>query len=109
MNMEKIHQFANEDTPSKVDVPNTFSGIVIWAAGRFGVSIIFAVAFAWAAKIVYDDNRILNERIITLLERRASVDTEMSRAFDGLTKAVAVLSEEAKRMHDRSELRNGKP
>lgn len=86
-----IHRAASHDTPDRVKVPNTLVGIAIWAAGRFGVGIVFAaVAFYGTAK-VYQDQRELNYKVLEAFTKQIETQTKTQAAIDSLTKAVEIL------------------
>lgn len=57
MSKDEIHSIATSDTPSAVDVPNTWQGLIVWAVARFGVGLLFAAVFAYGISVIYKDQR----------------------------------------------------
>jgi hypothetical protein len=98
MSREELHAIANRDTPQEVVVPNTIAGLLLWAAGRWGVGVIVAaVALIGTAK-VYEDMSELNDRVIVAFERMAAVQAENAAAIRELTKAVETQVEVKRRI-----------
>lgn len=103
---ERLHSIAEHDTPSAVAVPNNVSGLIIWAAGRFGSGILLAIACGWALTRVYDDQKALQERMMILLEQRSTSDTvrakadsELATAISGMRITVDEIAREARGAH----------
>ncbi len=103
---DTLHQIAENDTPAAVQVPNSINGLIVWAVGRFGGGILLAVACAWALSRVYEDQRALQERMMLLLEQRASsesqraaADRELALAISGMRSAVDEIGKEARGAH----------
>lgn len=102
----KIAALANCDTPSAVEVPSTWAGLIVWAAGRFGVGIVFAVVFGYAVREVYNDSKSQRDQLMKyVVERndidakRAIADTELAKSIAQLAESVENLCDEAKRAH----------
>jgi hypothetical protein len=100
--MTQIARIANADTPSNVEVPDTWNGIIIWAVGRFGSGIIMAAAFAYAASVVYKDDHLLIDRVMTAFEARSKTDTELAAALTALTRQLADMRDEVRDAHLRA-------
>lgn len=102
---ERLHQIANADTPSAVEVPKGWNGLIMWAVGRFGGGILLAIACGWALSRVYDDHAKQTDRLMQILENRAVVDSSMTSALLGLRSALDEVAKEARAAH----YRNDKP
>jgi hypothetical protein len=100
---KKIHRVAQADTPSVVNVPNSWAGIATWVAGRFGGAAIVALALGYGLIHVYTDIRSQTERMITVLEKRAEVDATNSMALFQLRDAIEKLTAEARVAHSRGQ------
>jgi hypothetical protein len=83
-----IQHVAQMDTPQAVTVPNSLTGLIVWATGRFGIGILMALAFGYATREVYMDMKTLTDRMITAFEQRAKVDTEIALAMKAQTDAT---------------------
>src|SRR5574343_216424 len=92
MSTETLHQIAQSDTPSTVAVPNTWSGLAVWAAGRFG-GIIVATAFLFYAwKDSNDSHKAQTERLIQILENKAKTEAEMARVLTSVAESQSRLA-----------------
>ncbi len=91
MSTDSLHRYAQRDTPDMVNVPNTWAGLLAWAATRFGVSVVLlAVIGYWgsgAINKVYSDNQAINVRVVTLMENRAISDSKLADALSQSTLA----------------------
>jgi hypothetical protein len=99
---DHLHSIAQNDTPAAVEVPNNMQGLVMWMVGRFGGGILLAIACAWALGRVYDDHAKQNDRILSVLEQRARVDSEMTSALLQLRSAIDEVARESRAAHMRS-------
>ena len=99
MSIDPLHQIANDDTPSAVNVPRTISGLIIWAVGRFGSGIVMALACAWALSKVYEDHAKQTDRMMTILEMQGKRDSEIASAMNGVKNAVDEIAKEARMAH----------
>lgn len=98
-NTERLQDFAQSDTPSAVDVPRSWRGLIVWAVGRFGSGILMAAACAWALSRVYDDHASQTRSLMSILEQRARVDAEMTVTLHQLRGAIDEMSKEARAAH----------
>lgn len=109
----QIRQLAQDDTPSKVEVPDGWSGIIVWAVGRFGVGIMMAVACGWALMRVYDDlraqqvqiqemHRTQNESLITLMREDVRAKVEMTVTLNELRAAISQVAADSRAAQDRT-------
>ena len=94
-----LHSLAQADTPATVEVPNTMSGLLFWAIGRFGSGIMLAVACGWALSRVYEDHAKQTAQLMTILESRAKLDSEMTSALVHLTTAIDQVAKDAAKAH----------
>ena len=99
MSTDTIHALAQADTPATVDVPQNMTGLLFWAIGRFGSGILLAMACGWALSRVYEDHAKQTEQLMTILETRAKLDSEMTDALVHLTTAIDQVSKDAMKAH----------
>jgi hypothetical protein len=80
MSTDSITAAANADTPQNVIVPPGIAGLIIWAVGRVGPSVVIAlgmaIAFGWALREVYEDNAALIKQMMVDNEARTVMDTQ---------------------------------
>lgn len=95
MSRDDFHQAANCDVPRNVAVPNTMSALIIWAAGRWGIGIVFAAATAF----VYVDLKEERKTTLDLLEKTHAIIIDSASANRELARAVQALTDEAKDAH----------
>lgn len=84
MSRKTLHDVARADTPSQVDVPDSWSGLVVWAVGRFGIGLVVAVAAIYALREVYNDMRSQNREIIAALITQTEVNAKTVSALDSI-------------------------
>ena len=82
MGKETIRRLAQSDTPSAVEVPNTWAGLMIWAVGRFGVGMLLAAASLYGLNIVYGDNKNLINRQMEAFREQTKVNAQTLVALD---------------------------
>lgn len=78
MTRNKITRYADNDTPENVKVGNDTYQLFIWAAGRFGIGIIFLI-MTW---ILYQDQRADNELLRNILIENNKALYELKKAID---------------------------
>jgi len=96
-----LHRIAQSDTPQMVDVPETLSGLLIWAIGRFGGIVVATAFLAYAWHDGNETRKKETDRLITLLENKARTDTELATALRGLSVAIDEVAKDAKQAHFR--------
>jgi hypothetical protein len=99
MSTDTLHSLAQADTPSTVDVPKDMTGLLFWAIGRFGSGILLALACGYALTRVYEDHAKQTQQLMTILETRAKLDSEMTAALVHLTSAIDQVSRDAQKAH----------
>jgi hypothetical protein len=89
---DKLHTFAEHDTPSEIRVPEGWPGIIAWMLGRFGVGAVFAAVCMWGMSRVYQDQRELTQQVLVSFNKQTEVTMRNSAAIDSLTRAVETLT-----------------
>lgn len=75
---DQIRDMAQIDSPSFVNIPNTWSGITAWLIGRFGIGVLGFLA----AYMIYTDMKAYHERTIMAYERATIVQGEMRATLE---------------------------
>lgn len=88
MSQHELHDLAQKDTPSTVEVPPNWAGLAAWAIGRLGVGVMFAAVFGWWLMTVYGDLRMDASRVLSAFERQAETNANTVTALQQLTLAV---------------------
>lgn len=88
MSEKDLQRVAQQDTPSSVQVPPGWVGLVTWAVGRFGVGVMFAAVFGWWLMTVYGDLRTDASRVLSAFEKQAETNANTVAALQQLTLAV---------------------
>jgi hypothetical protein len=99
MTARKLHEFAQEDTPMRVNVPPGYAGILMWLAGRYGVAILVALACMYALNQVYQDYKGLTVVVLEALQKQTEVNTKTLGVMEQLQKTMEELSREARAAH----------
>ena len=92
MSQDELHQAAQFDTPSHVEIPNTPQGLTLWLLGRFGVAVVFAASTFY----VYQDMRSDRKELFDAYRQNIEV----------ISGFKAVLENQTQEIRD---LRGGKP
>lgn len=93
---------AQADTPSVVNVPNTWPGLVMWAVGRFGAGALMAAACAYALVRVYEDQSKMTEKVLSAFEAQATTQAKMQSSLDAITRALEANTREIQEAHRRT-------
>ncbi len=81
MSTAPLHQIAENDTPTAVQLPSSLHGLVVWAMGRTGGGILPAASYASSLSKGYKYQRTQTDRMRILLEGRAGADSQLVAAL----------------------------
>ena len=99
MSTDALHRIAQADTPSQVEVPATWHGLVIWALGRFGGIVIATLFLAYAWYDSNESHKRQMERMMLIMESKARNEAELSMALSKLSVAIDQMGIEARQAH----------
>ena len=99
MSKDTVHSLAQADTPAIVDVPNTWSGLLIWAVGRFGSGILIAALCVAGIVKVYGDLKEQNQALITLIKEQTAASSGLQSTLSELKTSLLLVVNEVKRVH----------
>ena len=88
MSQDELHEMAIKDTPTPVDIPNTWQGLIVWAVARFGVGIIVAGVFAYATKEVYSDMRSDRVQLLDAYKENTNAIRDFSSEIEIMTNSI---------------------
>lgn len=88
MSKEQLAEIANRDTPSNIEVPGSWPGILAWVLGRFGLGVGVAVVFGWFTVRVYGDLQRQNDRILDAFRQQTLSNAEHVHAIRELAKRI---------------------
>ena len=80
MSLEELHSVAEQTTPSEVEVPKTWSGIAVWALGKWGIGVVFLALLI----PVYQDLKVSNARFYDVISKNAEVSSQNVRVMEAL-------------------------
>jgi hypothetical protein len=95
MTKKIIHNHAEDDTPRRVAIPDSWAGIWMWALGRHGPVVLF-VAATW---FLYQDNKVYQKDLLEVAKLQISINAQMVTQLDNLKTSIAAIAEEAKKAH----------
>lgn len=103
---KQFHGYAQDDTPTRVSVPDSWPGIVMWALGRHGPIVLF-VASTWLLyndnKItqaqIYKDNRETTVQMMDVAKAQIAVNAQVVAQMVEVKVAISAMVEEAKKAH----------
>lgn len=84
MSRDELHEIANKTTPSDVEVPNTYIGLIVWAVSKFGIGIIFAAMLV----PVYLDNKEANGAILEMTRANINALHALANEVRGISDRI---------------------
>lgn len=96
---DQIHTYAQSDTPATVQVPASWTGLAIWALGRFGGIVVATAFLVYAWNDSNTSHKRQTERLIEILESKSRTETELSLTLAKLTTAIDGIAAEARTAH----------
>lgn len=107
---KQFHKHAEEDTPSKVPVPESWPGIIMWALGRHGPIVLFVFS-TWLLyqdnkenqSQIYKDNRESQAQMLEVAKAQIAVNAQVVAQMTEVKVAIADLVQEAKRAHNKTQ------
>lgn len=97
MSKEELHELAKSTTPEQVNIPATWGGLLVWAAGKWGVGIVFLVLLV----PVYQDLKESNKQIAELSRANVQVLTALAQKIDDSNLRITRLDDAMRRIEDR--------
>lgn len=97
MTTENLHQLAESTTPAEVEIPKTYTGLIVWAVGKWGIGIVFA-AFLIP---VYQDLKASNQRLAEISQANVQVLTALAQKIDATNQQVQRMDDSLRRLEPR--------
>jgi hypothetical protein len=94
MTTENLHQFASDATPSTVEIPKTYTGLIVWAVGKWGIGIVFA-AFLIP---VYGDLKASNQRLADISQANVQILTALAQKIDVSNQQIQRMDDSIRRL-----------
>jgi hypothetical protein len=94
-----LHNLAQADTPHAVEVPPTWSGLAIWALGRFGGILVATAFLAYAWNDSNQSHKAWTERTFMMLEAKSLNEAKLAAALAELSKAIDAIAQDAREAH----------
>jgi hypothetical protein len=91
---EQLRKIAKESTPENVEVPNTYTGLLVWAVGKWGIGVVFA-AFLIP---VYQDLKESNQRLADISQANVQVLTALAQKVELTSHIVQRLDDSIRRL-----------
>lgn len=88
MSKDDLHTFAQNDTPSQIEIPNTWHGLIVWAVGRFGIGVVFTGLLAYGIAVVYQDGRKDQTQLLDAYNNNTEVMSRVSVTIEQMSKQV---------------------
>lgn len=97
-----IRNHADDDTPKRVAISDSWAGVMMWALGRHGPIVLFVFA-TW---FLYNDNKAYQKDLLEVAKSQISINsTQLAQGatmlvqLNELKTAITSLADEAKRGH----------
>ena len=94
MTTENLHQMAAATTPENVEIPKTYTGLIVWAIGKWGIGIVFA-AFLIP---VYQDLKASNQRLADISQANVQVLMALATKIDATNQQVQRMDDSIRRL-----------
>jgi len=94
MSRDELHQIAVETTPEHVQIPQSWGGLFVWAAGKWGVGIIFAAMLI----SVYPYLKESNNQVADLSPANIQVLTALAQKIDESNNRITRLDDAMRRI-----------
>lgn len=93
MSSEDLHDVASKETPDAVKIPQSWSALIVWAVGRFGVGILMAGVFAYGLQVVYQDMRADRAELMEAYRESITVMDEVGKQLELQTHSIEDLKD----------------
>lgn len=94
MSLEDLHETAQANTPSTVNVPQTWGGLIVWAVGKWGVGVVFLMLLV----PVYQDLKASNQQLADISKANVSILTSLAQQVEATNKTVERLDQTVQRL-----------
>jgi hypothetical protein len=98
MSKDELHSIAVTSTPEMTNIPASWGGLIVWAAGKWGVGVIFLMMLV----PVYADLKESNAQIAELSRANVQVLTALAQKIDDSNQRIARLDDALRRIEDTS-------
>lgn len=83
MKKEEMFEAANSDTPEGIQV-NTWPALIVWAFGKFGLTIVFIYA-AW---LFYQDQRNDRRLLLEAYRESSAINEKSAKVISDMSKII---------------------
>ena len=94
MSADDLHEIADQSTPESVEIPKSYTGLVVWAIGKWGIGVVFA-AFLIP---VYQDLKASNQRLADISQANVQVLTALAQKIDSTNQQVQRMDDSIRRI-----------
>jgi hypothetical protein len=94
MTTENLHQMAVATTPEQVEIPKTYTGLIVWAVGKWGIGVVFALFLV----PVYQDLKASNQRLADISKANVEVLTALAQKIDATNHQVQRMDDSIRRL-----------
>lgn len=94
MSTDDLHAHANQSTPQGVEIPKTYTGLLVWAIGKWGVGVVFLALLV----PVYQDLKSSNQRLADISVANVEVLRALAARVDAATERVGRIDDAVRRL-----------
>jgi hypothetical protein len=94
MTTENFHQMAVATTPENVDIPNSYTGLIVWAVGKWGIGVVFALFLV----PVYQDLKASNQRLADISKANVEVLTALAQKIESTNQQMQRIDDSIRRL-----------
>jgi hypothetical protein len=94
MTTENFHQMAVATTPENVDIPKSYTGLIVWAVGKWGIGVVFALFLV----PVYQDLKASNQRLADISKANVEVLTALAQKIESTNQQMQRIDDSIRRL-----------
>ena len=93
-----MHKIAKSTTPQDVEIPKTYTGLIVWALGKWGAGAVFL----FLLMPVYQDLKESNKRVADISVANVEVLRALASKVDQSSMAIIRLDDAIRDLKDKS-------
>lgn len=94
MTLDSLHSAAESSTPSGINIPQTWGGLLVWALGKWGIGVVFLAMLV----PVYQDLKASNATLAEISSANVRVLESLAAKVEASNAAISRLDETMRRL-----------
>jgi hypothetical protein len=97
MSKEELHEIAVSSTPEHVNIPHTWGALMVWAVGKWGVGVVFAMMLV----PVYTDLKSSNQQLAEISKANVAILTQLATKIEASNERTARVEESIRELNQK--------